>query len=124
MDIPVSRRSVKSNTQKAPGFTPGPWKYGEDMRGKRRVFDTTGREVVRALSEAGLVRRTHAERAANAHLIAAAPALYAAVVEATEYVTATHALIAGAVGQDNAVSPVLKRCREALALARGEAVRG
>lgn len=56
--------------------TPGPWAYGEDRRGTKRVFDGEGHEVVRAMSSAGYpARRPTAEREANARLIAAAPTM-------------------------------------------------
>lgn len=63
-----------------PKHTPGPWNYGEDRAGRKRVFDPSGHEVVRAMSEAGYgVRRSPEEREANGRLIAAAPDLLVAL---------------------------------------------
>ena len=58
-------------------ITPGPWRYGLNKRGQRRVFAADGWEVVRAMS----ARRNKQERDANARLIAAAPDLLAALQE-------------------------------------------
>ena len=59
----------------APKWTPGPWGYGEDRRGRKRVY-ADGREIVRALSEHGARRLPLPEREANARLIAAADEMY------------------------------------------------
>lgn len=56
--------------------TPGPWDYGEDRLGRKRVF-AQNREIVRALSRHGNRTLSKTERDANANLIAAAPELLA-----------------------------------------------
>lgn len=61
--------------------TPGPWEYGSDTRDRMRVF-AAGWEIVRALSTHGGRRLSPAEREANARLIAAGPAMLAALREA------------------------------------------
>jgi len=60
-------------------FTPGPWRYGEDQVGTKRVF-SGDYEIVRALSTHGYGNRlSREERDANATLIAAAPELVEAL---------------------------------------------
>lgn len=65
--------------------TPGPWEFDEDKRGRKRVF-AGGLEIVRALASHGTRRLSRAEREANAHLIAAAPAMLEALKRARPYV--------------------------------------
>jgi hypothetical protein len=74
------------------------------------VFDTTGAEVVRALSTAGMAKRSRAEREANAHLLAAAPDMLVALRKVESVMEAlgdrgstrdaVRAAIAAAVGLD------------------------
>ncbi len=66
-------------TDSKTSFTPGPWEYGPDVKGRQRVF-SGAHEIVRALSTHGTRRLLIAEREANAHLIAAAPDLWKSVM--------------------------------------------
>lgn len=72
-----------TKTEGKTSWTPGPWEYGEDRRGRKRVF-AGSREIVRALTAHGTRRIPAAEREANARLIAAAPDLYEALAELVE----------------------------------------
>lgn len=59
--------------QQGQSFTPGPWRDGQD--GNCRVYGPDGQG-----EHSGLIAVVYKGRA-NAHLIAAAPALYAALVD-------------------------------------------
>lgn len=96
-------------------FTPGPFKVGGSKLGAIQVLDTDGRAVA-----AVYLRERKGEEDANAHLFAAAPAMFEALEEAlfnplreceqTEgLLTRLHVN-----GEDEA------RMRAALSLARGE----
>lgn len=88
-------------------YTPGPWNYGEDQRGRKKVFAPDHREVVRAMS-------ARPERVANARLIAAAPELLEALKE----------LLPEGWGDDDTMDhmPGVKRARYAIAKAESRAL--
>lgn len=95
----------------APGTTPGPWKACEHPEGRAGIRAVNGSKMV-ARCEA-MFGRGHVDASeweANAHLIAASPALYEALEIAMEYV--------------NWLPPegreAFKACAAALAIARGE----
>lgn len=109
-----------------PKWTPGKWWINEDdrpgMSWNREIVYGDGENRICFLAHSDGATREHDE--ANAHLIAAAPELYAGLVEALDFVEGMlvgAAILRGEIGTIKIEPPAeMIRLRSVLAKARGE----
>ena len=97
-------------------FTPGPWKAMPDRSRNMFAWSVEGAKgVVPTIARLSLIDACE-EIEGNAHLIAAAPAMYEALKEWCDYYAAYNPI------RDKRIEPFIQLTRKALAQAEGKAL--
>ena len=123
--IHIQQRDEEGHTAMTAQHTPGPWRTMDTKHsGRVAIHDSAGRWVADAINASG-GRAYSTERwdeaEANARLIAAAPAMLAALEMTEAFISEHEAWWTEGVEADSLEHDILRWMRAAIALARGEA---
>jgi hypothetical protein len=120
--VPSPETKPTPELKAAPAFTAGPWEIDPKLRtghegGKHSYLEVAAAESALWLARVQSFSDDKGEFAANAHLIAAAPALYEAAKAALDFIVDDNP---GGSAADGWIAKICDDLRAALALARGE----